>query len=147
MIYPGGNPEKLIDRAYWPGVLDDGKHRVYVAFDADTGRNHLILAHVDGSEAHEVPLTGLPVPQIIDVPMVSPDNRFILFSSPDGLAASAPNWIDKLLGVRSAFADGSLPSDWWSVPISGGAVMQITNLQSLALYGMYSINCFVLDIK
>jgi Tol biopolymer transport system component len=138
VTYPNGTPEKLVDRAYWPRVSDDGKHLVYASFDADTGRNHLVLANVDGTDAHPLPLTGLPVPQIIDVPMVSPDNRFILFSSPDGLAAYAPNWVDKLFGVRDVLADGSLPSDWWSVPISGGAVTQLTNLQSLALYGVYS---------
>ncbi len=138
MAYPAGNPEKLIDRAYWPRVSPDGTHLLYVAFDADTGQNRLFIATANGSNARQIPLTGLPVPQIIDVPMIAPDNQSIIFSSPDGFKGSTPNWFDKLLDVRTAFADGSLPSDWWSVPISGGAVTQLTNLQSLALYGAYS---------
>jgi hypothetical protein len=46
--------------------------------------------------------------------------------------------VDELLGVRVAHADGSLPSDWWSVSISGGTAVQLTNLQALALYGVFS---------
>jgi Tol biopolymer transport system component len=138
MAYPSGKPEKFIDYAYWPRVSLDGQHFVFVAFDADTGQNHLFLANADGSGAHEVQISGLPVPQIIDVPMVSPDNRSILFSSPDGYRSFGPGWIDKVFGVQVAHADGSLPSDWWSVPISGGAAKSLTQIQSLALYGVYS---------
>jgi Tol biopolymer transport system component len=138
MAYPDGKPEKLIDQAYWPRLSFDGTRLVYVALDPDTGRNQLSLANPDGSDAHPVLVRGLPVPQIIDVPMISPDNQSILFSSPDGLSAFEPNWIDKLLGVQTALADGSLPSDWWSVPISGGKATRLTQIQSLALYGVYS---------
>jgi Tol biopolymer transport system component len=116
----------------------DGKHFVFVSLDADTGLNHLFLANADGSDAHEIRISDLPVPQIIDVPMVSPDNRSILFSSPDGFKSFEPSWIDKVFGVQVAHADGSLPSDWWSVPISGGAARSLTQIQSLALYGAYS---------
>ena len=138
MAYPDGKPEKLIDLAYWPRLSPDGTQLIYVAFDADTGQNRLFIANANGSQARQIPLTGLPVPQIIDVPMISPDNRSIIFSSPDGIKGFTPNWLDKLLDVQKLLADGSLPSDWWSVPISGGAVTQLTNLQSLALYGAYS---------
>jgi Tol biopolymer transport system component len=138
MTYPDGTPEKLIDHAYWPRVSQDGSHLVYVSLAAGPGNNQLFLANADGSEAHQVPLKGLPVPQIIDVPMTSPDNQIILFSSPDRLSASEPNWMNQLLGVQVALADGTLASDWWSVPITGGTVTQLTNLQLLALYGVYS---------
>lgn len=137
MIYPNGKLEKLIDHAYWPRVSFDGKQLVFVSIDPDTGANKLFLANADGSDAHQIQVGDLPV-QIIDVPMISPDNQSILFSSPDGLSTSMPNWIDKLLGVQVALADGSLPSDWWSVPISGGKAKQLTRIQSLALYGVYS---------
>jgi Tol biopolymer transport system component len=138
MAFPNGQPEKFIDHAYWPRVSLDGKHFSFVALDADTGKNHLYLANIDGSDAHEVSVKGLPVPQIIDVPMISPDNRLILFSSPDGIKAFEPNWIDTLFGVQVVHADGTLPSDWWSVPIGGGTAKSLTQLQSLALYGAYS---------
>ena len=138
MAYPGGKPEKLVDSAYWPRVSPDGTRLLYVSLAAGPGINQLFLAKVDGSEAHQVPVNGLPVPQIIDVPMLSPDNRSIIFSSPDALSNSIPSWVDKLFGVRVALADGSLASDWWSVPVSGGTATQLTHLQSLALYGVYS---------
>ena len=100
--------------------------------------NQLSLANADGSDAHPIPVSGLLVPEIVDVPMVSPDNDSILFSSPTAINAFVPSWTDKLFGVDVAHADGSLASDWWSVPVSGGKAKQLTNIEFLALYGAYS---------
>jgi hypothetical protein len=136
--YPDGKPEKLVDQAYWPRVSEDGTRLTYVSIDPQSLANSLFFANDDGSDAHQVPLNGLPVPYVIDVPMFSTDNELIIFSSPVGIKSSVPNWIDKLLGVTIAFADGSLPSDWWSIPLSGGKPNQLTNVQSLALYGVFS---------
>jgi Tol biopolymer transport system component len=138
MAYPDGNPETLVDHAYWPRVSDDGTQLVYVALEPETGKNQLAFANADGTDPHQVSLNGLPVPYIIDTPMFSPDNQSIFFSSPLGLKASAPNWFDRLLNVQVAHANGSLPSDWWSVPISGGTPTQLTNIQSLSLFGTFS---------
>lgn len=138
MAYPDGKPEKLIANAYWPRVSQDNTLLVYVALDPQSGKNQLTFAKLDGTDVKRVPLNGLPVPSVIDTPMFSPDNQTILFSSPLGIKSSAPNWFDKLLGVQVALADGSLPSDWWSVPVAGGAPRQLTNVQSLALYGVFS---------
>jgi WD40 repeat protein len=138
MAYPEGKPEKLVDHAYWPRVSEDSTLLVYVGLDPQSGTNQLTFAKLDGTDIHEVPLNGLPVPSIIDVPMFSPNNQSILFSSPIGIQASVPNWFDKLFGVQVALADGTLPSDWWSVPITGGTPKQLTNVQSLALYGVFS---------
>jgi Tol biopolymer transport system component len=138
MAYPNGQPETFIQHAYWPRPSIDGLHFLYVALDPDSGVNHLMIANTDGSETHEVPINGLPVPQVIDVPMLSPDNKTILFSSPDGILEFHPNWIDRLFGVQNVYADGTLPSDWWSVPVSGGEAKSLTQLHTLALYGVYS---------
>lgn len=138
MTYPNGKPEKVIENAFWPRPSLDGKHLVYVALDPQTGKNQLSLANANGSDAHPVLVSGLPVPAVIDTPMISPDKQSILFSSPDQPSSVEPNWIDRFLGVQVAFADGTLPSDWWSVPISGGVAKQITRIQALALYGVYS---------
>jgi Tol biopolymer transport system component len=138
IAYPDGKPEKLIDQAYWPRISDDGSLLVYVSLEPESGKNELFFADADGTDAHQVPLNDLPVPFIIDVPMFSPDNQSIIFSSPLGLKAYAPTWIDKLLGTQVALANGSLPSDWWSVPITGGTPNQLTNLQSLSLFGTFS---------
>lgn len=140
MAYPDGKPEKLIDHAYWPRVSDDNTLLVYVALEPKSGINHLSFANVDGTDPHEVPVNDLPVPYVIDAPMFSPGNQSILFSSPLGIKASAPapRWFDQLLGIQVALADGTLPSDWWSIPITGGTPKQITNVLSLALYGVFS---------
>jgi len=138
MAYPKGTPEKFVDHAYWPRPSLYGMHFLYVSFDLDTGTNHLFIANTDDSETHEVPISGLPVPQVIDVPMLSPDNKTILFSSPDGMQSVRPNWFDKLAGVQTVYADGTIPSDWWSVPVAGGRAKSLTQIQTLALYGVYS---------
>jgi Tol biopolymer transport system component len=138
MAYPDGTPEKFVEHAYWPRPSLDGQYFLYVSLDPDSGINHLFIANADGSDAHEVPVSGLPVPQVIDVPMLSPDNKTILFSSPDGIQAFRSNWFDKLLGVQRVYADGTLPSDWWSVPVSGGTAKSLTQIHALALYGVYS---------
>jgi Tol biopolymer transport system component len=70
--------------------------------------------------------------------MFSPDNQSIIFSSPVGIKVYSPNWFDKLLGVQVALANGSLPSDWWSIPMSGGTPRQLTHLQSQSLFGTIS---------
>jgi WD40-like Beta Propeller Repeat len=140
MAYPDGKPQTLIDHAYWPRVSEDNRLLVYVALEPQSGTNQLSFANADGTDVHQVPVSGLPVPMVIDAPMFSPDNQLILFSSPLGIKASAPalGWFDRLLGVQVARADGTLPSDWWSSSIAGGTPKQITNVQSLALYGVFS---------
>ncbi len=138
MVYPDGSLEKVVDHAYWPRLSEDGTRLLYVSLDPQSGMNLLFFANADGTDAHQVPINGLPVPSVIDSPMFSPDNQSIIFSSPVGLKASVPNWLDQLLGVTVAHADGSLPSDWWSVSASGGTAIQLTYVQSLALFGAFS---------
>ena len=140
MAYPDGKPETLMDHAYWPRVSADNTLFAYVALEPQSGNNQLSFANADGTDVRQVPVSGLPVPMVIDVPMFSPDNQLILFSSPLGIKASVPtlSWLDKLMGIQVALADGTLPSDWWSVPVTGGPATQLTNVQSLALYGVFS---------
>jgi len=135
---PGGNPEKLMDWAYWPRLSGDGSRLVFVKIDPITQVNTLFVAAADGTQPQQVPLTGPYVPNVIDVPMFSEDGQSILFSSPDPTQSSMPNWLDRFMGFPVAFADGSIPSDWWSVPVAGGVPKQLTRVQSLALYGSFS---------
>ena len=100
MIYPDGNLEKVVDHAYWPRLSDDGANLVYVSLDPQSGTNLLFFANADGTDAQQIPINGLPVPSVIDAPMFSPDKQTIIFSSPVGIKASPPNWVDELLGVR-----------------------------------------------
>jgi hypothetical protein len=138
MAYPGGQPEKILERAFWPRLSADSSKLVYVTLDPSSGFNKLFLANVDGTDAQEILLSSLPA-EIIDAPIFSPDGAAILFSAPAPAQAYQPNWLDQLLGVRIARAH-NVPSDWWSVPISGGAVTRLTQIQTIKLFASISPN-------
>jgi Tol biopolymer transport system component len=102
--------------------------------------NKLTIADPDGGNAQEVVITGSYVPDIKDGPLFSPDGQSILFSGavPVPPQSYHPNWLEKLMGIRVASANGGVPSDWWSVPVSGGEITRLTNLNSSSLYGSVS---------
>lgn len=137
MSYPNGKPEKLADQASWPRVSEDGTRLVYVWINSGTGVNRLVLANADGTDASKLPLKG-PSTSIIDAPMFSADNQSIFFSAPNLGQSSAPGVIPVRLDLSKSLANGSIPSDWWSVPVTGGKIKQLTNIRSLALFGNYS---------
>jgi len=43
------------------------------------------------------------------------------------------SWLDQLLGVQSAAAH-SIPSDWWSVPVTGGQPERLTAIFDMGMY-------------
>ena len=137
MTYPNGAPEVILDHALWPRESGDATKLAYVTLDPDSGRNELWLANSDGSNSQQVALTGASIPEIIDAPLFSPDGQAILFSAPSPDQAYQPNWFDKLLGIQVAEAHND-PSDWWSVPISGGTPTQLTNIEATDLYASLS---------
>jgi Tol biopolymer transport system component len=137
MAYPNGPAEKVADQAFWPRLSADGSRLVYISMDPTAGTNKIFLANADGRNAQEVTLSGAWTPDIIDAPIFSPDGQSILFSAPSPPQTSAPRWIEKLLGIQVAEAH-SIPSDWWSVPISGGIVTRLTNLRTTALFASFS---------
>ena len=99
--------------------------------------NRLVLANADGTDASKLPLKGTST-SIIDAPMFSADNQSIFFSAPNLGQSSTPGVIPVRLNVSKPLANGSIPSDWWSVPVTGGKIKQLTNIRSLALFGNYS---------
>jgi Tol biopolymer transport system component len=137
MAYPNGQSVKLVDRAFWPRLSPDSAHLSYVSMDPSNGTNQLFLANADGSNVQEVMRTGPWTPDIIDAPIFSPDGQSILFSAVSPTQSYEPKWYEKLLGIRIAEAH-TIPSDWWSVPLAGGAVMQLTHLQAAGLFASIS---------
>ena len=135
MAYPGGQPEKILDHAFWPRVSPDSNKLVYVSIEPETGINKLFLSNADGGEPQEIRFSGAP--EIIDAPIFSPDGASILFSAPVPEQAYEPGWWDRLLGVKIARAH-DVPSDWWSVPISGGPATRLTHLQTIRLFASMS---------
>ncbi|MEP7358933.1 MAG: hypothetical protein ABI847_16910, partial [Anaerolineales bacterium] len=74
--------------------------------------------------------------QSVDSPMFTPDGTAIVFSGIGG-GGAALSWLDRLLGVQRAYADGS-PADWYSVPLAGGAPRQMTQINDTSMYGWFA---------
>jgi Tol biopolymer transport system component len=138
LAYPDGQPEMIVEKAYWPRLSPDSSRLVYVYVDPFSFKNQLYVADSDGGNTHHVVVSGSWNPDVKDAPILSPDGQSIIFSAMVPLPSYRPNWIEKLIGIHLAKADGSIPSDWWSVPIIGGALKRLTHIQSLGLFASIS---------
>jgi WD40 repeat protein len=138
MTFPEGQPEKIAEKAYWPRLSPDSSHIAYVSVDLFTRGNKLFVADANGENPHEVEITGPRIPDIKDAPIFSPDGQSLIFSADVPVQSYQPNWFDKLMGIHVAKAHGNVPSDWWSVPITGGEMTQLTNIQSLGLFASFA---------
>ena len=83
-------------------------------------------------------MSGSYIPDIKDAPIFSPDGISILFSAAVLAQSREPNWFEKSIGIRLARANGSVPSDWWSVPVNGGELTRLTHIQAPSLYASLS---------
>ena len=137
MAYPDGQPEKIVDNAFWPRVSPDSSKLVYVSLDPVAGTSELFLANADGSNAQAINTGDSQNAGIKDAPVFSPDGQSIIFSAPSPEQSYQLNWLDKIMGVQIAKAH-SVPSDWWSVPITGGKPTRLTQIQSTNLYASMS---------
>ena len=137
MEYPNGQPEKILDQATWLRVSPDSSKIVYVYFDAVTGENKLYWANANGSNATQIPIKGALAGQIIDAPMFLPDGQTIIFSAASQAESIQPGWLDRLMGVQIAYAH-NVPSDWWSLPLTGGEPARLTQLQTVKLFASLS---------
>ncbi len=134
MAYPAGDPQTVIDGGFWPSLSSDGGRLVYASVDPITAKNKLFVSNADGSQGREVPIEGGPAKGIIDAPMFLQGDRTILFSAPPPQQqVLAPTWSDRVLGISVVSAHAAIPSDWWSVPIDGGAPQRLTQLNAFAL--------------
>jgi Tol biopolymer transport system component len=137
MAYPDGEPKKILDQGFWPRISPDSSTIVYVFLDAVSGVNSLFIANADGSDPRRIEFSGSSAPEIIDAPIFSPDGKSIIFSAVSPLQSYQPNWPDRLMGVQIASAH-NVPSDWWSVPVSGGAATRLTSIQTIKLFASIS---------
>jgi len=115
-------------------VSPDGQHLAFVHYDYQTGQQTLFVANPDGSQQSQI---ALPASfQSTDSPMFTPDNKNIIFSGITG-GSPALSWLDRLLGVGTAYADGN-PADWFSVPVAGGAPKRLTHINDTSMYGSFA---------
>ena len=137
MRYPEGEPEKIADHAFWPRVSFDSSKLVYIFVDPDTAKNELFVSDADGSNPQRVELSGPQIPEILDAPIFSADGGSILFSAPEPTQSYQPNFFERVFGIQVARAH-DVPSDWWSVPITGGGPTRLTQLQTINLFASLS---------
>lgn len=137
LTYPDGEPEQIAEHAFWPRISPDSSRLVYVSVDPVTGTNELVLANADGTDAHVIESSTSRGPSIKDAPFFTSDGQSILFSAPSPTQSYQPNWLDRLTGVQVAKAH-NLPSDWWSVPVTGGTPIRLTQIQSTNLFARMS---------
>ena len=137
MAYPGRDPESVATAAHWPRLSSDSARLAYISLDPLSGEHKLMSADADGGNTQEVVLSGPYIPEDIDAPVFSPDGSTILFSGSVPGESYQPNWFEKLVGIQVARANGEL-SDWWSVPVSGGEITQLTNIRHTGLYASFS---------
>lgn len=137
MTFPDGKPEKVAEKAFWPRVSSDSSQIAYISVDLFLRENKLYVADSNGKNAHEVVLKGQQIPEVKDAPIFSPDGKTLFFSAPVPTQAYQRNWLDKLMGVRIAKAH-NVPSDWWSVPVTGGNITQLTNIQTTNLFASFA---------
>jgi Tol biopolymer transport system component len=129
----------VVNQAYWPQVSTDGSHLTYVSIFSANGPNGLFVANADGTDAQAVTLSGSGwANSIIDAPLFLPDGQTILFSAPIPVQSSAPSWMEKLMGITVVHAHSSIPSDWWTVPLSGGEPARLTHIYSPELFASLS---------
>ena len=137
MRYSDGQTEQIADHAFWARVSSDASRLVYIFVDPASGRNELFVANADGSNAQRVALSGTQIPEVIDAPIFSPDGQSILFSAPVPGQSYQPNFLERMMGIQVAKAH-NVPSDWWSVPVTGGTPTRLTHLQTVNLFASIS---------
>ena len=135
VAYPGSQPEKLIDSAFWPRLSSDGSKLAYVSFMPKTNSNDLYLANADGSQAKLVMPAGAFT--AVDAPLFSPDGKTLVFSAVGEPLPSSLSWLDQLMGVQIAEAH-NVPSDWWRVSIDGGKPERLTRVNGTGMYADFA---------
>jgi len=137
MEYPGGQPESIAKGAYWPRLSPDASRLVYISADPFSEEGQLKIADLDGENAHEIVMSGNYVPETKSAALFSPDGQTILFSGAVQGESYQPNWFERVMGIQAVKATGE-PSDWWSVPVGGGKITQLTDVRYAGLYGSFS---------
>ena len=138
MEYPSGQPQLIAEEAYWPRLSSDSTRLTYISIDPLSIKQQLVIADADGRNQQEVSMSGSYIPDIKDAPIFFPDGLSILFSAAVPAQSRQPNWFEKLMGIGLASANGSVPSDWWSVPVNGGHLTRLTHIQAPSLYASLS---------
>lgn len=139
LAYPLEQPEPkkevLVENGFWPRLSPDGTKLAYVLWDVTKPPNELFVADADGKNATQIALPKSIV--AVDAPFFSPDGQYLIFSVINNTGIAQRSWLDRVLEVQIAYADGS-PADFWRVPVVGGEPEQLTRVFDTSLYGVFS---------
>lgn len=132
--WDSGETTAVLPNAIWPRLSPDGSMIAAVTFDPQTRTNALAVIDVETAE----PRTIVPehLFQFVDVPVFSPDGRWIYFSAVQPRQSRLP-WWQRLLGVKTAAAH-DVPSDWYRIPAIGGSVQPLTAANLVGMYGLFA---------
>ena len=135
MVYPDGGPEIIVEDAFWHRPSPDGNRLAYATFVPSVYEKELLVVNVDGSNPTLIlPTDAFPT---VDAPFFSPDDEMLYFSAESQDVPQPTSWLERLFRVQVALAHDA-SSDWWRVPVSGGAPERITQIYGTGLFGDFS---------
>jgi Tol biopolymer transport system component len=124
VAYPEGEPETIATGAAAPQLSPDGDKLTYLTYDLTQGTYGIYIADADGSNPIQITLDATFT--ILDKPIFSPDGINIVFTSDDPNQPAASSWVEPLIGIHVAKANGNIASDLWRIPINGGSPVRLT---------------------
>lgn len=128
-----GQIDVIAENGLWPQLSPDGRLLAYVYVTPQTQMNVLMLAAPDGSNAREL-MDGQRF-TAVDAPIFSPDSQMLYFSAAP--PANTRSWWHILTGVHTAVAH-NIPSDWYRMPVAGGEIERLTQMDAVGLYGRFA---------
>lgn len=126
--------ETIFRDGIWPRLSAEGKKLVVVSVDPFSLGNSLWLLDADGSNPQQ--LIEPDQFRVIDVPMFSPDGRWVYFTAAEK-QSTAVRWWEALSGIRPAAAH-DIPSDWYRISMEGGQPERLTMVNEVGIYGDFS---------
>ncbi len=130
-----GGVQTLLKDAEWPSLSADGTKIAYLsAFDGSLV-NELYLA--DSSGANPAALLKPRAYPAVDDHFFAADGKSIIFSAVNQAPQPTSSFFDRIFGIQIASAH-AIPSDWYSVPVTGGNPQRLTNLNDTGMYACVS---------
>ena len=124
----------ILQDAEWPSLSADGTQIAYLSAYDGSLVNELYLAESTG--ANPAALLKPRAYPAVDAHFFAPDGNSVIFSAVNQAPQPTASFFDRIFGVQIVSAH-VIPSDWYSIPVTGGNPVRLTNLNDT---GMYACN-------